>query len=453
MRLIPAPEGMPPDAWGVAALAVLMAILWFTEALPIAATATLPFLLLPLMRISTPDAVAATYWSPTLFLVLGGAIFALAIERAGLHTRIALAITRAAPPSPRGLLFGFMAATAFVSMFVSNTATALIMMPVALALIASSDKTLDPADADRFAIATVLAIAYAANIGGLGTLVGSPTNAIAADIIYRTLELKIDFLTWAMFGIPIVAVAVPAAAALLITVYKVPATGLDRATIAGALGTRGPLSADERRLIPLFGLLLFGWILLPLLKKPLGLPPIEDGMVAIAVALLLFLIPSEKGGTLLSWHDTKRVPWDILLLFGGGLALASAITESGLAAWLGEQKAVLGGLPLWLLATILVTIIVIVTEFASNVATASGFIPVVAAVVLATGADPLLLAMPAALASSWGFMMPAGTGPNAIAFGTGRVPIRTMITTGFAMNLIGIPLIVGVCFAVAAVIS
>jgi len=452
LRMLPEPAGMPPAAWAVAALAILMAVLWFTEALPLAATAMLPFLLLPLMAISTPEKVASTYWSPTIFLVLGGAMFALAVERAGLHIRIALAITRAAPPNPRGLLIGFMVATALVSMVVSNTATTLIMMPVALVLVASSDVALGPRDADRFAIALVLAIAYAANIGGLGTLVGSPTNAIAADIIYRTLDLKVDFLMWAMFGLPIVALAIPASAALLILTCRVPRTGLDRTTIAAALGTSGPLSVDERRLLPLLGLLLVGYIVLPLIKKPLGLPPIEDGMVAIAVALLLLLVPSEKGNTLLSWPDTKRLPWDILLLFGGGLALAAAISDSGLATWLGVQKSALGDLPLWLLAGILVIIIIIVTEFASNVATASGFMPVIAAVVLATGADPLLLAIPAAMASSWGFMMPAGTGPNAIAFGTGRIPIRTMIKTGFAMNLIGVPLIVGVCFAVAAML-
>jgi len=450
LRMLPPPEGLAPEGWAVAALAIFMAMLWFTEALPISATAMLPFLLLPLMGVSTPDKVASSYWSPTIFLVLGGAIFALAVERSGLHRRIALGITRAAPPNPRGLMFGFMAATALVSMFVSNTATALIMMPVALALIAGSETALGPGKSAGFATAMVLAIAYAANIGGLGTLVGSPTNAVAADIVYRSLGLKIDFLTWASFGIPVVAVALPAAALLLIGMFKVPRTGLDRAMVASALGTPGPLSTDERRLLPLLGLLLAGWILLPLVKKPLGLPPIEDGMVAVFVALLLFLVPSEKGGSLLDWSDTKRVPWDILLLFGGGLALAAAITDSGLAAWLADQKAALGGLPLWALAAALVIMIVIVTEFASNVATASGFMPVIAAVILATGADPLLLAMPAALASSWGFMMPAGTGPNAIAFGTGLVPIRKMIQAGFLMNLIGVPLIVGICFAVAS---
>ena len=173
-------------------------------------------------------------------------------------------------------------------------------------------------------------------------------------------------------------------------------------------------------------------------------------MVAVSVALLLFIVPSTRGGTLLNWADTRRVPWDILLLFGGGLALADAITGSGLAEWLGGQKAILGGLPIWALAAVLVSLIILVTEFASNVATASAFMPIVAAVIVATGSDPLLLAMAAAMASTWGFMMPAGTGPNAVAFGTGRVPLRSMLRTGFLLNLFGAPLIVGICFAVVA---
>lgn len=450
MRLLPPPAGLPDAGWAVAALAAAMAVLWFTEALPIAVTALLPFLLLPLMGVGTADAVAATYWSPVLFLVLGGALFALAVERSGLHLRLALAIARAAPRGPRGLLVGMMLATAVLSMFVSNTATALVMMPVALGLVAAAGAP----ERGPLAQALVLGVAWSATIGGLGTLVGSPTNAISAGIIDRALDIRIDFLTWALFGVPLVLVAIPLVGLLLVVGLKVPPGGGAGAAAESLLRPAAPLGPDERRLLPLLGLLLAGWLLLPLVGPLLGWPRIDDGAVAIGCALLLFLVPSGRahGGPLLDPAAVRRVPWDMLLLYGGGLALAAALTDSGLAAWIGRAPFLSAEVPLWLLALLLVTVIVAVTEFASNVATASGFMPVVAAVIADSGADPLTLVMPAALAASWGFMMPAGTGPNAIACGTGVVPVKRMIRLGFLADLVGIPLIVGVCLLVAALL-
>lgn len=459
MRLAAAPAGMPAEAWAVAAVAVVMAILWLSETLPLALTSVLPFLLLPLMGVMTPAQVAGLYWSPILFLVLGGALVATAVETHGLHRRLALAIVRRAPASPRGLLAALMGATALMSMLVSNTATALIMMPVALAVLgalpAEAGDTAGPENRGGSAAmgaAAVLGVAYAANIGGLGTLVGTPTNAISAAIVEQSLGLKVDFLTWLAFGLPLVLLAIPAVFGILAWLLRVPGGRLAPDLVAGLFGEQQPLGQDERRLIPLLILLLVGWIVLPLLLPALGLPPTEDGMVAMAVAILLFLVPSAKGGALLDWQVAKaRVPWDILLLFGGGLALAGAITESGLAGWLGQRMQALDGLNPMLLALAVVTVVVAVTEFASNVAAASAFMPVVAAVALETGNAPLPLVMAAAFAATWGFMMPSGTPPNAIALATGRVTIVQMVRAGALVNLAGILLIVLVCFGVGGV--
>ena len=452
-RLVPPPAGLSPEAWGVASVGALMALFWLTEALPLAMTATFPFLLLPLMGVMGAGDVAELYWSPIIFLVFGGALIAIAVEEHGLHRRLAIAIARRAPPSPRGLLTSFIAATAIVSMFVSNTASTLIMMPVALGLLAALGEGEGSSTGRGFAPALVLGVAYAASIGGLGTLVGSPTNAIAAGIAQRSLGLKIDFLTWAAFGIPLVLIAIPFTALILILLFRVPSGLLDRAAVSQALGHQGPLNTDQKRLIPIFLLAIVGWVLLPLLQEPLGLPGVDDGIVAVGVALLLFVVPSTRGGTLLKWRaHGPRVPWDILLLFGGGLALAGAITDSGLATWIGVQLQALKGLDLWMLALVVVLVVVLVTEFASNVAAASAFMPVVAAVAVETGAAPLPLVMAAAFAASWGFMMPSGTGPNAIAFATDRVSIRQMVGAGALIDLMGVPLIVAISLVVAALL-
>ncbi len=457
MRLLPPPEGLDAEGWAVAAVAATMALLWLTEALPLPVTAMLPFVALPLMGTMKAGEVAGLYWSPVIFLVLGGAILAVAVETHGLHRRLALAIVRRAPGSARGLLLAFMAATALISMLVSNTATALIMMPVALAIVMAlgEPQALDgsgPAE-ERLGTAMVLGVAWAANIGGAGTLVGTPTNAISAGIVERSLGLKIDFLTWMAFGIPLVVLAIPLAGLVLVVMFRVPGERLDRAQVLGVLGDAGPLTADQKRLLPILALLLLGWVLWPLAAAALGLPAPDDGVVAIMVSLLLFLVPAAGGGTLLHWKDAReRVPWDILLLFGGGLALAGAITQSGLAGWIGGQMAALGGLHAVLLALIVVAVVVLVTEFASNVAAASAFMPVVAAVALQTGVAPLPLVMGAAFAASWGYMMPAGTPPNAIAYATGRVTIGQMVRSGVWVNLIGIVLMVGVSFVVGGLL-
>ncbi len=530
LLLLPAPPGMSAAAWTVAALALLMAYWWMSEAVPLTVTAFLPFLVVPFTGAMDANKIAAAYYSPILFLILGGALLALAIEKAGLHRRLALAIVGRARSTPGGLLFAFIVATALLSMFISNTSTALIMMPMALALLAaggtdpeeqggfpaalvlgiafaatigglgtlvgsptnaivgrarstpggllfafivatallsmfiSNTSTAlimmpmalallaaggtDPEEQGGFPAALVLGIAFAATIGGLGTLVGSPTNAIAAGLIEAATGESISFLRWASYGVPVVLLSLPVLAIILMTVLGVRASGFD---VAGARAemmrhVAGPWNSAERRLVPILLLVVALWIgqrwLEPLLPKD----SLTDGTIAMAGALLLFLVPAGRGGRgdgaengpLLTWKEANQAPWAIVMMFGGGLALAAAMGASGLADWLGAALAPLGALPLPVIVLLVVALMIGFTEFASNVATASGILPVVAALAMGMGVDPMLLLMPAALAASWGYILPAGTGPNAIAYATGRARIGDFARTGVALDVAGL---------------
>ena len=450
--VVPPPPALGFAGWVTLALLLTMALWWFTEALPVTATALLPFVMLPMSGAAKLNAVAVSYMSPIIFLVLGGALLALAMEKSGLHRRIAVAVVRRSGDDPRGLVLAFMAATAFVSMWVSNTSTALIMIPIAAAVIAG---VLPPRDRwssvhRAFARALILGIAYSASIGGLGTLVGSPTNGIAVALIDKALGIKISFLDWLAFGVPLVLIAIPLAWWILTRVacrFDLPA--LDRAGVLAAIGERGPLSSAERRLLPLLALTVCTWLAMPLLKQWPPLAFLDDAIVAIAAALALFMIPSgaaRNAPALLDWTDTTRAPWDVLILFGGGLALAEAITKTGLGAWLGGHLAAVGTLPLLAVIVLVTALIVFVTEFASNVAAASSFVPVVAALAGTMQVDPLWLVMPAALACTWGFMMPAGTPPNAIAYATGLVRVPEMVRAGFWVDVLGLLVIPAVVY-------
>lgn len=451
MLLLPAPAGMPTAAWHVAALTLLMASWWMTEAVPLTVTALVPFVALPLLNVMPAGAVAGEYYSPILFLILGGAFIALAIERTGLHRRLALAIVSRAGKSTTGLLFAFMVATALLSMIVSNTSTTLIMAPIAVAVLTAGG--IGEGETEGFAGALLMGIAFAASIGGLGTLVGSPTNAISAGLINKALGLEIDFLTWAAFGIPVVLVGVPVCALILMRVQRLATDQFDPAGARAAIGSPGAWSVAERRLVPVIVLVVAGWIALPFIEDALPDGAVTDGTIAILGALTLFVIPDGDGRPLLNWKEANRAPWDVIMLFGGGLALAAGISQSGLAAWLGVALEPLRAVHPLVIALVLTGLVVLVTEFASNVATASGFMPVVAGLIVATGADPLLLAMPAAMAASWGFMLPSGTGPNAIAWATGHIALPRMLKAGLLLDLFGIVLIVASVWLVGGVIG
>ena len=455
--LLPAPGGMPGEAWIVAGLVIWMAAWWMTEAVPLTATALIPFLVLPFAGISSAAETASTYYSDILFLILGGAFLALAIERTGLHRRLSLAILRSvdrpgssAKGSGGRLLLAFMASAALLSMMISNTSTALIMMPMALAVLAGGGLS-DPECKSGLSGALPIGIAFAASIGGLGTIVGSPTNAIAVGLLDSTIGMRISFAQWSMFGLPIVLLGVPLAAFIILKICRVADHPFDLPAARASIDTHSAWTAPEKRLVPLVALTFAAWLLQPLLVPLLPAGSMTDGTIAVIAGLALFLLPDGTGRRLLVWKEADRAPWGVIMMFGGGLALAAGMTKSGLAAWLGQALLPLAGVPMFVVALALVALVVLVTEFASNVATASGIMPVVASLAIALGGDPMLLAMPAALAASWGFMLPAGTGPNAIAWATGRVPLASMVRAGLLLDIAGIFLIVSVCWAVASI--
>ena len=448
--VMPPPAGMPPQAWIVAGLVVWMAAWWMTEAVPLTATALLPFVVLPFTGVLTAKETASAYYEPILFLILGGAFIALAIERTGLHKRLSRAILQTVGQNggQTRLLFAFMISAALLSMLISNTSTALIMMPMALAVLAGGGLASD--ETEGLAGALPMGIAFAATIGGLGTIVGSPTNGIAVALLDSMIGLQISFAQWALYGIPVVLVGVPVAAWIIARVQRVTAHPFDVSAARAAIETHTHWTTPERRLVPLIVITFALWMAAPLLEPLLPKGSLTDGTIAVIAGLLLFILPDGTGRPLLTWQEADRAPWGVIMMFGGGLALAAGMQASGLAEWLGNALLPLSAVPLIITALALVAMVVAITEFASNVATASAIIPVVASLTVAMGADPLLLAMPAALAASWGFMLPAGTGPNAIAWSTGRIRLNRMVSAGLILDLVGIVLIVGLVWGVAA---
>jgi sodium-dependent dicarboxylate transporter 2/3/5 len=449
----PLPDGLSREGLVVAGLVVLMAAWWITEAIPLTATALMPFIVLPFAEVMDAGETASAYYSPILFLILGGAFLALAIERAGMHRRLAgFILSRiGAGGGPGKLLLAFMVAAATLSMLISNTSTALIMMPMALAVLTGAG--FGEGETRGLAGALPIGIAFAASIGGLGTLVGSPTNAIAVGLLHQMIGLEISFVRWTLYGLPIVVLGVPLAAFVVARVQRLGSDKVDLGAAADALRTDARWTIEERRLLPVIVLTFLAWLTRPVLAPLLPPGSWTDGTIAILAGLALFLLPDGTGRPLLRWPEADRAPWGVILMFGGGLALAAGMTQSGLAGWIGDRLLVLEALPLVVLALLLVALVVLVTEFASNVATASGIIPVIASLVAAMGVDPMLLAMPAALAASWGFMLPAGTGPNAIAWATGRVRIERMVGAGLMLDLVGVFLIVGGVWAMHSLVG
>jgi len=440
---LPAPAGFEPAAWRTAAVAALMAVWWATEALPIPATAMLPLAAGPLLGIVPVERAGHGYGSSTIFLILGGCLLALALERWQLHRRIAFHIVARSGSSARGLVLGVMAATAFLSMWVSNTSTTLMMLPVAVSIagiVAADWEHAGPAETN-FSIAIVLGVAYAATIGGLATLIGTPTNALVVAFMEQTYGVRPSFAGWMAFGLPCTLLLLPLAWWTLVGVthpFHLPQIGGARALMREELRELGSMSAAERRVAAVGIAAATAWIASPWLKALPGLGTLSDMGIAMLAGLALFIIPSgsREGGALLRAEDFRRVPWETLFLFGGGLALAALIQESGLSERIGALLAGVAGWPALAVTATVVLVVLFWTELTSNVATAATFIPVLAALATATGQPVIELMAPAAVAASCAFMLPVGTAPNAIVYGSGRVGIRDMLRAGLVVDIL-----------------
>jgi solute carrier family 13 (sodium-dependent dicarboxylate transporter), member 2/3/5 len=438
----------------------LMALWWATEALPFAATALVPLAVLPPLGAASAENLAGGYGNTTLFLILGGFLLGLAMERSNLHRRIAYAIVARAGGHPQGLVLGMMCATGFVSMWVQNTSTTLMMLPVALSIatIVAPDSLTADREAGNFSRAIVICVAYSATIGGLGTLVGTATNALVVGFMQQNYGETISFARWLAFGIPTVLLLMPVAWIAIVKFafpFHLGSQATARDNIDAARRALGPMSVAERRVTTVFVVTAAAWILGPLIRRLPGLADFNDTTIALLAGLTLFLVPSraKEGGGLILGADLRRIPWEVLLLFGGGLALAEAIQGSGLSDYLGEVLAVIGTWPLVALTAGMVTLLVFWTELNSNVATAATFMPILAAIAGASDYPVLQLVAPAAIAASCGFMLPVGTPPNAIVFGTGRLAMADMLRAGWRVNLAAIVVVTAVSVIVIPLIA
>lgn len=437
--VLPAPAGMSPEAWGTLGMMLLMATWWATEAIPIPATALLPIVLIPALGIDSIKAATTPYANPLIFLFLGGFTIGLAMQRWNLHKRIALATLLAVGSSPRRQIAGFMLATAFLSMWVSNTATSIMMLPIGVSVIQLVADNNSP-DARRFAVALLLAIAYSASVGGIATLIGTPPNALLAAYLADNHDITVGFAQWMLLGVPVSAV-------MLVLIwwwltragFDLGDTGESGDLIRDKFRELGPLSRGERRVALVFGLTAAAWIFRPLLSDGL-LPWLDDTIIAIAAAIALFLIPVDRhrGQYVMNWQTAGEMPWGVLLLFGGGLSMAGAVSGSGLAEWIAESLSVIGMVPVLLMVALVATVIIFLTEVTSNTATTAAFLPLMGALAVSQGMAPELLAVPAAIGASCAFMMPVATPPNAIVFASGHMQISDMIRAGFVLNLLGI---------------
>jgi sodium-dependent dicarboxylate transporter 2/3/5 len=442
LTLIAVPQAvMPTGANRVAAVAVLMAVLWISEAIPIAVTALLPIVLFPLLGVMPIEPATANYAHHLVFLFLGGFWIAAAVERCGLHRRIALHVLGLMGAQQDRIVLGFMAATAFLSMWLSNTATTMMMLPIALAVVGR----LGVDSHTPFGRSLMLGIAYSASIGGVATLIGTPPNAVLAGVVEKQLDMSIGFAQWMSFGLPL-AVVMLIVAWWYLTHIAVRLTGQQgdcgAEMILGEIHQLGAMSSAERRVLAVFLTVAVLWVFKGLLPAAL-LGAVSDSTIAMAGAIALFVIPAGPNARtgLLDWHAAAGIPWDILLLFGGGFALAHGFQQSGLTEWIGSQLGFLRQVHWFVLMAVVALVTIFLTEVTSNTATASMLLPIVAGLAAGAGQDPLTPMVAAALAASFAFMLPVATPPNAIVFASRQISIPEMARAGFWMNLVGIAII------------
>ena len=440
--LIPAPEGMPPQAWLTVGLAFFMAIWWVSEVIPVAATALLPVALIPFLGLGSFREAAEPYASPVIFLFLGGFMIATAVQRWDLHRRVALHLIHFIGTGPRQVIAGFMVATAFLSMWISNTATAVMMLPIGLSLIGLIAKNLedleDPTNLN-FAVALMLGIAYSSSIGGAATLIGTPPNALLAGFVDQEFDVELGFGQWMLIGVPFTVVMLPIAFFLLVRfIFPVRLEQIPggKELIQEEIEKLGPLSRPEKTVAAVFFLTATAWLTRPFVED--FVPGLSDAGIAIIAALILFLLPVEpsKGRFALDWDSAREIPWRVLILFGGGLSLANMISEHGLAAWVGESLTIIADLPILVILIIVAFSLILITQITTNTAAASTFYPILAALAFSIGEHPYFLLVPAALGATCAFILPVATPPNAIMYGSSFVKMRQMVRAGMILNLL-----------------
>jgi sodium-dependent dicarboxylate transporter 2/3/5 len=446
--LIPTPANMSAPAIRVAAVAVLMATWWITEAIPIPATALLPIALFPTLGVMKASESTLQYANHLIFLFLGGFFIAITMEKWHLHTRIALHTIKIVGVGPSRIILGFMLATAFLSMWISNTATAMMMLPIAMAVVNQAADFIRQNNTEgidtrpshfRFGTALMLGIAYAASIGGVATIIGTPPNTILAGFIEKTYGQPVSFATWMLLGVPLASIMLILAWVYLVKIALPPEIKElpgGSALLHKELKRLGPVTKAEKLILSVFSLVVISWISRGFLHIE-ALKYMHDSTIAIMGALLLFILPVDlkKGEFLLDWETAVKVPWDVILLFGGGLALANGFEVSGLDQWIGEQLRILQGAPLFILFFIIIFVTMALTEVTSNTATAAMLIPIMGGIALAMSIHPFGPIFAAGIAASYAFMLPVATPPNAIVFGSKYVTIPTMARVGFVLNL------------------
>ena len=436
MFWLPVADNMQ-DALYTAAVALWMVIWWITEAIPIPATSLIPLAAFPLLGVRSSPATAANYANENIFLFMGGFIIALGMEKWGLHKRIAMRVIGLLGTGMRTVVLGFMVASAVLSMWISNTATAMMMLPIAMAVLSKFEGR---EGYDRLGVALMLGIAYAASVGGIGTLIGTPPNIVLSG------QVDIGFAQWMQAGVPLVVVFVPLIWFYLVRIASPVPGGGGALDLKQEIESLGPMNRGEWIVLCVFALTALGWIL----RRPvlsLVIPQIADATIAMTGALLLFVIPVDWGKKqfAMDFKQALKLPWGILLLFGGGFALADAMESSGLSGWLGAQLGVLSGLPVWLVVLVICAFMAALTELTSNTATTITMLPILAATSKGMGIEPLQLMIPATMAASCAFMLPVATPPNAIVYASGRVKLAKMFTTGIWMNIMGILLVTLLC--------
>ncbi|EGM78053.1 anion transporter [Rheinheimera sp. A13L] len=435
--LLPPPTvQMSQAAWMITGLMAWMVLWWISEIVPIPVTSLLPMIFIPLLGIDKLDAATSPYAHPLIFLFLGGFFLSIAMEKTVLHKRIALKALSMVGSSPGLQIAAVMAVTAFLSMWMSNTATAVMMLPIGLSIIAMANASTQ----DQFGKAVLLGIAYSASIGGVATLIGTPPNALLAAYLSKSYNIQISFADWMLLGVPLALTMLVICWVWLTKIhFRMPKTELAQNDTSAQLQALGAMSRSQKLVLIVFALAAFSWISQQWLVKWTGLP-VSDTVIALCAAALLFILPDEKGsGTaLLEWKDSQNLPWGVLLLFGGGLSMADQIQKTGVAELLAQQLQLLHTVPPVLLLLVVTSLIIFLTEVTSNTATAAAFLPLLGPVALSMDLSPLYLVVPAALAASFAFMMPVATPPNAIVFASGKLQIKDMVRAGLVLNLVGI---------------